>query len=468
VSAGLHPEARRSGVAGRAQATVFRRVNRDILQTLERPGLGWLALMGLVLSVLAFGIFCWVWQIKHGLGVAGYVPPVGWAVYITDFVFWVGIAHSGTLISAILFLFRAQFRTAVYRISETMTVFAVMTAGLFPLIHLGRVWYFYYLIPYPNQRLLWPNIRSPLMWDFFAISTYFTISSLFLYLGLVPDIAAARDRAVERWRRRVYGALSLGWQGTDSQWRHYNRAYLFLAALATPLVLSVHSVVSWDFAMAIVPGWHSTIFAPYFVAGAIFSGVGMVITLVVPLRKAFHLEEYIDTYHLDNLGKLVILTSSIVFYAYLAEVFIAWYSGSPFERGVFWDRAFGQYAWAAWIMYTCNCIIPLAVWFKRVRTSWFWMFIISICINIGMWFERFVIIIQSLAHEFDPYMWDYYKPTWVEYGITAGSFAWFFMWFLLFIKLMPSMAIAELKELLPPRLRRQKEELERAAVEVGS
>ncbi|HUP02310.1 MAG TPA: NrfD/PsrC family molybdoenzyme membrane anchor subunit [Gemmatimonadota bacterium] len=447
--------------AGRAQATVFRRVNRDILATLQTPGLGWTALFALVLLVLAIGALAWTYQIKTGLGVAGYVPPVMWAVYITDFVFWVGIAHSGTLISAILFLFRAQFRTAVYRVSETMTVFAVMTAGLFPIIHLGRMWYFYYLIPYPNERLLWPNFRSPLVWDFFAISTYFTISSLFLYMGLIPDIAAARDRAEPgTFRRRLYTTLALGWQGMDRQWRHYNRAYLFMAGLATPLVLSVHSVVSWDFAMAIVPGWHSTIFAPYFVAGAIFSGVAMVITLVVPLRKAFHLEDYIDEYHLDNLGKLLLLTSSIVFYAYLAEFFIAWYSGSPFERAVFWDRVTGQYAWAGWIMYTCNCIIPLALWWKRVRTSWFWMFIISIFVNIGMWFERFVIIIQSLAHEFMPAQWDYYTPTWVEAAITAGSFAWFFMWFLLFVKFLPSMAIAELKELLPPRLRRQQKELE--------
>ena len=446
--------------SGRAQAQVFRRVNRDILATLSKPGIGWMAMMGLVLTVLAIGVVAEIYQIKTGLGVAGYQPPVMWAVYITDFVFWVGIAHSGTLISAILFLFRAQFRTAVYRISETMTVFAVMTAGLFPLIHLGRVWYFYYLIPYPNERLLWPNFRSPLVWDFFAISTYFTISSVFLYVGLIPDLAAARDRAVTKFRRRLYGMLSLGWQGTDSQWRHYNRAYLFLAGLATPLVLSVHSVVSWDFAMAIVPGWHSTIFAPYFVAGAIFSGVAMVITLVVPLRKAFRLQDYIDEYHLDRLAKLLLLTSLIVFYAYLVEAWTAWYSGSEFERAVFWDRAFGQYAWASWIMYSCNCFIPMALWFRRVRRSWFWMFIISIFVNIGMWFERFVIIIQSLAHEFVPYQWDYYTPTWVEMAITAGSFAWFFMWFLLFIKFMPSMAIAELKELLPPKLRRQKKELE--------
>jgi molybdopterin-containing oxidoreductase family membrane subunit len=447
---------------GRAQATVFRRVNRDILATLRKPGIGWMALMGLDLTILAIGIGAWLYQVKTGLGVAGYAPPVMWAVYITDFVFWVGIAHSGTLISAILYLFRAQFRTAVYRISETMTVFAVMTAGLFPLIHLGRVWYFYYLVPYPNERLLWPNFRSPLIWDFFAISTYFTISSTFLYVGLIPDIAAARDRAQTRFRRRLYGMLSLGWQGTDSQWRHYNRAYLYMAGLATPLVLSVHSVVSWDFAMAIVPGWHSTIFAPYFVAGAIFSGVAMVITLVVPVRKAFGLQDYIDEYHLERLAKLLLLTSSIVFYAYLVEVWTAWYSGSEFERAVFWDRAFGRYAWASWIMYSCNCLIPLSLWFKRVRTSWFWMFIISIFVNIGMWFERFVIIIQSLAHEFVPYQWDYYTPTWVEMAITAGSFAWFFMWFLLFIKFLPSMAIAELKELLPPRLRRQKEDLEAA------
>ncbi len=448
----------RSREEGRAQAQVFRRITADILATLERPGIGWAVLWSLTLLGLVFGAVSWIHQLKTGLGVAGYVPPIGWAVYITDFVFWVGIAHSGTLISAILFLFRAQFRTSVYRIAETMTVFAVMTAGLFPLIHLGRVWYFYYLIPYPNERLLWPNFRSPLVWDFFAISTYFTISALFLYIGLVPDLAVARDRATG-WRKKFYSALSLGWQGSDTQWRHYNRAYLFLAGLATPLVLSVHSVVSWDFAVGIVPGGHSTIFAPYFVAGAIFSGVAMVITLTVPLRKAFHLEDYISTYHLDKLAKLLLLTSLIVFYAYAVEFFIAWYSGSQFERAIFWDRITGQYAWASWIMYTCNCFIPMALWFKRVRTSWFWMFIVSIFVNIGMWFERFVIIIQSLAHEFMPYMWDYYTPTWVEWGITVGSFAWFFMWFLLFIKFMPSMAIAELKELLPPRLKRQKDEL---------
>lgn len=448
----------RSREEGRAQAQVFRRITADILATLQRPGIGWAVLWSLTLLGLVFGAVSWIHQLKTGLGVAGYVPPIGWAVYITDFVFWVGIAHSGTLISAILFLFRAQFRTSVYRIAETMTVFAVMTAGLFPLIHLGRVWYFYYLIPYPNERLLWPNFRSPLVWDFFAISTYFTISALFLYIGLVPDLAVARDRATG-WRKKFYSALSLGWQGSDTQWRHYNRAYLFLAGLATPLVLSVHSVVSWDFAVGIVPGWHSTIFAPYFVAGAIFSGVAMVITLTVPLRKAFHLEDYISTDHLDKLAKLLLLTSLIVFYAYAVEFFIAWYSGSQFERAIFWDRVTGQYAWAGWIMYTCNCFIPMTLWFKRVRTSWFWMFIVSIFVNIGMWFERFVIIIQSLAHEFMPYMWDYYTPTWVEWGITVGSFAWFFMWFLLFIKFMPSMAIAELKELLPPRLKRQKEEL---------
>jgi molybdopterin-containing oxidoreductase family membrane subunit len=450
--------------SGLAQATVFRRVNDDVLATLRRPGFGWAALMAIVLTVLGVAIAAWVYQIKTGLGVAGYVPPVMWGVYITDFVFWVGIAHSGTLISAILFLFRAQFRTAVYRVSETMTVFAVMTAGLFPLIHLGRVWYFYYLIPYPNERLLWPNFRSPLLWDFFAISTYFTISSLFLYMGLIPDIAAARDRAEPRsFHHRLYSLLSLGWQGTDSQWRHYNRAYLFMAGLATPLVLSVHSVVSWDFAMAIVPGWHSTIFAPYFVAGAIFSGVAMVITLLVPLRKAFHLEDYIEEYHLNNLAKLLLLTSLIVFYAYLVEFFIAWYSGSEFEKAIFWDRLTGKYAWACWIMYICNCIIPMSLWSKRIRTSWFWMFIVSIFVNIGMWFERFSIIIQSLAHEFMPYQWDHYTASWVEWSITAGSFAWFFMWFLLFVKFLPSMAIAELKELLPPKLRRQQEELEAAS-----
>src|SRR5436853_6714363 len=330
-----------------------------------------------------------------------------------------------------------------------MTVFAVMTAGLFPLIHIGRQWYFYWLVPYPNERGLWPNFKSPLIWDEFAIGTYLTVSTVFLIMGLIPDIAAVRDVATG-WRKKLYAVTSLGWRGTNEQWRHYSRGYLYLAALATPLVLSVHSVVSWDFAMAIVPGWHATIFAPYFVAGAIFSGCGMVITILVPLRHYFNLQRYLQTRHFENLAKLCLLTASIVGYAYFTEYFVAWYSGNPIERASFYNRIFGQYWWATWTMITCNVFIPLLLWNKRIRTSLTWLFVISIFINIGMWFERFVIIVTSLSHEFEPWPWATYTPTYIEIGIVIGSFSWFSMWFMLFIKFFPSLAISEVKESLPP------------------
>ncbi|MXX33365.1 MAG: hydrogenase, partial [Gemmatimonadetes bacterium] len=360
--------------------------------------------------------------------------------------------HSGTLISAILFLFRAPWRQAIYRASEAMTVFAVMTAGLFPLIHVGRVWHAYWLIPYPNDRFLWPNFRSPLVWDVFAITTYFTVSAVFFYLGTIPDLAAARDHA-RGLRKRFYQVISLGWRGTDREWHHFSKAYIYLAALATPLVLSVHSVVSWDFAMAIVPGWHTTIFAPYFVAGAIFSGVALVITLAVPMRKFFGLEKYLTVKHFEAMAKLCMLTSAIVLYAYMTEYFLAWYSGEPPERGSFWNRVFGHYWWANWIMLTCNGLVPLMLWFRRVRRSISALFVISIFINIGMWFERYVIIVTSLSHEYEPWAWGLYRPSIVEMGILIGSFCWFGFWFLLFTRLLPPVAIAEMKEVVPPPMR---------------
>ncbi len=424
-------------------------VNRDIIRTLDPPGRGWFLGMAVILTGLAFGGFAWMRQLKYGIGVTNYTPPIFWGTYITTFVFWVGIAHSGTLISAVLFLFRSGWRAAVYRAAEAMTVFAVMTAGLFPVLHLGRAWFAYWVGPYPNIRGLWANFRSPLVWDIFAISTYLTVSATFLVMGLIPDVAAIRDQATG-WRRKVYGIVSLGWRNSNNEWRHFMRMYLFLAALSTPLVLSVHSVVSWDFAMGIVPGWHATIFAPYFVAGAIFSGCGMVITILVPLRKAFQLERYIQIRHFENLAKLCLLTSSIVGYAYFTEYFIAWYSGNPFERASFYNRAFGPYWWATWTMIVCNVFIPLLLWSKRIRTNLTWLFVISIFINIGMWFERFVIITTSLSHEFEPWQWAYYTPNWVEMAIVIGSFCWFSMWFMLFIKFFPSVAIAEVKEALPP------------------
>jgi len=426
----------------------YHEVTRDIAATLGNPSRTYFLLFGFVLLVLGAGALALLYQIRYGLGVAGYTPPVMWGVYITTFVFWVGIAHSGTLISAILYLFRSAWRTAVYRTAEAMTVFAVMTAGLFPLIHVGRLWYAYWLIPYPNQRGLWVNFKSPLIWDVFAVSTYFTVSTLFLIVGLIPDVAALRDKATG-WRKQLYEATALGWRGTDQQWRHYTKAYLYLAALATPLVLSVHSVVSWDFAMSIVPGWHATIFAPYFVAGAIYSGVAMVVTLIVPIRKVFKLERYITVMHFENLAKLLLLTGSIVGYAYATEYFIAWYSGNPYERASFWNRAFGDYWWATWTMLLCNGALPLLLWFPKVRRSIPALFVMSLFVNLGMWFERFVIIVVSLSFEYEPYAMGHYTPSWVDWTILAGSFAWFFMWFLLFAKNFPTVSITEVKEIIP-------------------
>jgi len=435
----------------------FSQVNREILSILSRPGKGWWILFLLSVGGVALFFGAWGRVIVQGIGVTGLMSPVGWGVLITTFVFWVGIAHSGTLISAILFLFRAPWRQSIYRAAEAMTVFAVMTAGLFPLIHMGRVWHGYWLIPYANERFLWPNFRSPLVWDVFAVTTYFTVSAVFFYLGTLPDVAAARDQATG-WRKKLYTVVALGWRGTDREWHHFGKAYVFLAAFATPLVLSVHSVVSWDFAMSIVPGWHATIFAPYFVAGAIFSGVAMVITLTVPLRKIFKLEAYLTVRHFDAMAKLILLTSLIVLYAYLVEFFMAWYSGEEVERSSFWNRCFGPYWWATWTMLVCNALVPILLWFRRVRHSIPALFVISLFINIGMWFERFVIIVTSLSHEFMPFAWGLYRPSGTEMAIVVGSFGWFFFWFLLFTRILPPVAIAELKEVLPaPKRGRRKE-----------
>ncbi|MEX0892469.1 MAG: NrfD/PsrC family molybdoenzyme membrane anchor subunit [Gemmatimonadota bacterium] len=424
-------------------------VNRDVLKLLARPGRGYFIILGVVLAVLALGAAAWATQVVLGIGMSGLTNPIGWGAYITTFVFWVGIAHSGTLISAVLYLFRARWRQSIYRAAEAMTVFAVLTAGLFPIIHLGRPWIFYYLLPYPNQRLLWPNFRGPLLWDVFAVGTYLTVSATFFLVGMIPDIAAARDATTVPWRKKLYSLMAFGWRGTDTEWRHFTRAYLLLAALATPLVLSVHSVVSWDFAVSIVPGWHTTIFAPYFVAGAIFSGLAMVLTIVIPMRKIFSLEAYFTDRHFDAMAKMVLVTGMVVFYAYMTEFFIAWYSVETPERAAFWNRAFGSYWWATWIMLICNGIIPMLLWWRQIRTSIPALFVITIFINIGMWFERFVIIVTSLAREYEPWQWRTYNPSWVEMAILAGSFAWFFMFFLIFIRVLPAVSVAELKEVLP-------------------
>ena len=331
-----------------AEADKYSNLNKTVMNMLNKPSFGWWAIFIFDMIFLAFGIYCFIYQVYTGLGVAGYSHPVLWGVYITDFVFWVGIAHSGTLISAVLFLFRAKFRMSIYRIAEAMTVFAVATAGLFPIIHLGRPWNFYWLLPYPNQRGLWVNFDSPLLWDVFAVSTYATISSVFFFIGMIPDIAAIRDTVVGKAKKALYSVLSLGWKGSNWEWSTYTRAYFYFACFATPLVISVHSVVSWDFAMANTPGWHTTIFPPYFVAGAIFSGLAMVITLCIPLRLIFKLEDYITMENFEGMSKMIILTSCIVFYAYLIEFFIAWYSGNKYEYDQFLYRANGDYAFFYW------------------------------------------------------------------------------------------------------------------------
>lgn len=428
----------------------YQQIDRDLLRSMQAPGRLYYGLFTIVLLVLGWAIFAWGYQLKTGLGVAGINHPVGWGVYITNFVFWVGIAHSGTLISAVLFLLRCRWRNSVARSAEAMTIFAVMTAGLFPIIHLGRPWYFYQLLPFPQEGQLWINFRSPLIWDVFAVGTYFIVSVLFFYTGLIPDLAALRDRATG-WKRGVYRFFAAGWQGTSGQWRSYSKVYLLLAGFATPLVVSVHSVVSWDFAASIIPGWHSTIFAPYFVAGAIHSGLAMVLTLLIPVRRAFQLNAYITQKHLEYIAKLMIATGLILGYAYAAEFFIAWYSENTFERYVFVYRATGRYAFLFWLMMAFNVAAPLLFLGEQMRRSTVWLFIISLLINIGMWLERLVIIVSSLSRDFLPSAWGSYRPTWVEISITAGSFAWFCLWFLLFVKLLPVVSINEIKEVFNHR-----------------
>ncbi len=428
-------------------------VNRDVTRTVGMPGNTYFAWMCLVGLTLGCGVLAWAWQIWTGMGAAGKRTPQMWAMYITTFVFWIGIGHAGTLISAILYLFRAKWRTSIFRGAEAMTVFAVMTAGLFPLIHAGRMWFAYWLMPYPNQRYIWPNFKSPLVWDVFAISTYLTISVVFFLVGLVPDIAALRDGATG-FRKKVYTVMALGWEGSDSQWRHYRRAYGLFAALATPLVLSVHSVVSFDFAMALVPGWHSTLFAPFFVDGAIFSGFAMVLILMLPMRYLFNWYDYIADKHLDAMAKLILVTSLVLTYFYLCEAFTIWYSAEHYERASLFDRATKQYAWAFWLQYLCNSLAPLVFFWKKPRTHVMTLYVVSILVLIGMWFERFNIIVLGLGFDFYPYTWGTYVPTLTDTTIIVGSFAFFLLLFLGFIRVMPSLSIVEVKETLAHPLKR--------------
>ena len=428
----------------------YGQINDDVLSAMEKPRAPFYFAVAFLAALIGWAALCWIYQIQLGMGVSGLNRPVGWATYITNFVFWVGIAHSGTLISAILYLLRANWRDAVSRSAEAMTIFAIMTAGLFPLVHLGRVWVVYYILPYPSQRQLWPNFLSPLVWDVCAVSTYFTVSLIFWLVGLIPDLAAARDRYEEtlgpdNLRTRLYRIMALGWTGAGNQWRHYGRSYLFFAALATPLVISVHSVVSWDFAMSLLPGWHSAIFPPYFVAGAIHSGLAMVLTLLIPMRKLLHLERLIELHHFEMLAKTIILTATIVGYAYAIEAFIAWYSGDLIEWQFFQWRTFGPAAWMFWTCVICNVFIPWLFVFKKVRGNILCLFAISLLINVGMWLERLMILFTSEAHDFLPQNWGGYFPTWVELSITLGSFSFFFIWFFGFSKLLPTVPLSELK-----------------------
>jgi molybdopterin-containing oxidoreductase family membrane subunit len=407
----------------------------------------WAFIPSFAIMVVCFSMI--IYLMSSGVGVWGLMVPVAWAWDITNFVFWIGIGHAGTLISAILFLLRQKWRTSINRAAEAMTIFAVICAGIFPLIHIGRIWLGWWLLPLPNANSIWPQFRSPLLWDVFAVSTYFTVSLLFWYMGLIPDLAVMRDRAKSKIRQILYGLGALGWTGSNRHWSNYEKAYLLLAGLSTPLVLSVHSIVSFDFAVSQLPGWHTTIFPPYFVAGAIFSGFGMVLTLMLPMRTLCHLEEIITVRHVELMGKVILATGSIVGYAYGMEFFIAWYGGNPYELYAFKNRAFGPYWWAYWTMVSCNVISPQLFWFKTVRQNMVIVFILSIFVNIGMWFERFVIIVTSLHRDYMPSNWAIYSPTWVDIWQFIGTFGLFMTLFLLFMRFLPAIAIGEVKGVTP-------------------
>lgn len=428
----------------------FRELDNVVFKpTEDKPTIKWYISIGISLLALTIGIVSLGYTFYYGIGMWGNNNPVGWGFGIINFVFWIGIGHAGTLISAILYLFRQKWRTGIARFAEAMTIFAVMTAGIFPLIHVGRPWLAGYLFPYPNQHNVWVNFNSPLLWDVFAVSTYFLVSFLFWGLGLIPDIANLRERTKSGIKKFFYTILSFGWRNSNRHWQHYEKAYLILAGLSTPLVLSVHTIVSFDFAVSVLPGWHTTIFPPYFVAGAVFSGFGMVATVLIVLRKVFDLEHIITKGHLDKMAKILLATGTMVGYAYGMEFFIAWYSGNTFEQFVFINRAFGPYAWSYWIMVACNVGFPQLFWFKKVRNNIPLMMVIVILVNVGMWFERFVIIVTSLHRDFLPSSWGMFSPTIHDVGIFIGSFGMFFTLVLLFVKVMPSISLTELKAVLP-------------------
>ncbi|MEP5612961.1 MAG: NrfD/PsrC family molybdoenzyme membrane anchor subunit [Cyclobacteriaceae bacterium] len=426
-------------------------VTEDICSRVEqKPTKLWMVAMAISLALLSVGLYAVYLLLWNGVGMWGLNKTVGWAWDITNFVWWVGIGHAGTLISAILLLFRQRWRMSINRAAEAMTIFAVICAALFPILHTGRPWLaFYWMFPLPNTfGSLWVNFNSPLLWDVFAISTYFSVSLVFWYIGLIPDFASIRDRATNKVSKSIYGALSFGWVGGAKTWSHYETVALVLAGLATPLVLSVHTIVSFDFATSVIPGWHTTIFPPYFVAGAIFSGFAMVLTLLLVTRKVYKLEDYITIQHIEMMNIIIIVTGSIVGVAYITEFFIAWYSGVEAEQYAFINRATGPYWWAYASMMTCNVISPQLFWSKKIRTNLAATFVISIIVNIGMWFERFVIIVTSLHRDFLPSSWAMFYPTMVDIGVYVFSFGLFFTAFFLFAKFFPVINMAEVKSIL--------------------
>ncbi|HET8666795.1 MAG TPA: NrfD/PsrC family molybdoenzyme membrane anchor subunit, partial [Terriglobales bacterium] len=431
---------------GHTYSTVTDKISAIVLS--RRTPLGWY--MGFLAGAGLTGLLtvAATYLVYKGVGIWGIEIPVAWGFAIVNFVWWIGIGHAGTLISAILLLLKQTWRNSINRFAEAMTLFAVMCAGMFPLLHLGRPWLFYWLFPYPNTMTMWPNFRSPLVWDVFAVSTYFTISLLFWFLGLIPDLAVMRDRAINKYAKMIYGSLAMGWRGSARHWKRYESAYLLLAGLATPLVLSVHTVVSFDFAVAIVPGWHTTIFPPYFVAGAIFSGFAMVLILAIPIRAIYGLEDLITMRHLDNAAKIMLATGLIVAYGYMMEVFFAWYGTNQYEKYVTWNRAHGPYAIVYWLLILCNVVIPQTLWIKRVRYNSILLFLVSCVVLLGMWFERVMIVVVSLHRDFLPSSWGIYIPTRWDWAVFVGTLGFFTAAMFLFLRLVPMIPIFEMRELV--------------------
>jgi len=432
---------------GHSFATITDKISSIVL---TRPvGMGWIfgfALSFLIVQVLLFAI-CYLFV--KGVGIWGINIPVGWGFAIVNFVWWIGIGHAGTLISAILLLLKQSWRNSINRFAEAMTLFAVACAGMFPLLHMGRPWLGYWMFPYPNTMNYWPQFRSPLVWDVFAVSTYATTSALFWFVGLIPDLATLRDRATAPWMKKVYGLLALGWRGSARHWSRYETAYLLLAGLATPLVLSVHTVVSFDFAVGIVSGWHTTIFPPYFVAGAIYSGFAMVLVLAIPIRRFYGVGDFITERHLENSAKVMLATGLIVAYGYAMEAFMNWYSGNPNETYMFWSRLHGPYALAYYALLFCNIGLPQVLWFRKIRTSPGWLFLVSLDVLVGMWLERFIIVVVSLQRDFLTSSWGMYYPTRWDWAIFVGTLGFFAACMFLFIRILPMISIFEMRTLLP-------------------